>query len=219
METIRVLFCPVEAGGPVSEVDRRVAVLFDLVSEALAKATDALLASDPTIGREVADADPAIDRLTNEVERAVWSQITAGTQGDQLRQLVGVLLMLPELERSADLAEHIARRAIEHIGSDMTPLCRGIIQRMTEVALEMWRTVANAYADRSVEGIALKQVDEEIDTLHERLTREIASGTMSTAVAAQVTLLARFYERLGDHAVNLAKRVAAFRVNAPETAS
>lgn len=36
---------------------------------------------------------------------------------------------------------------------------------------------------------------------------EIASGAMPTRVAAQVTLLARFYERLGDHAVNLARRI------------
>jgi len=43
--------------------------------------------------------------------------------------------------------------------------------------------------------------------LHERLTREIAAETMPTAISAQVTLLARFYERLGDHAVNLSRRI------------
>ena len=48
------------------------------------------------------------------------------------------------------------------------------------------------------------RVDVEIDILRDRLTGEVAAETMPTAVAAQVTLLARFYERLGDHAVNLA---------------
>ena len=54
---------------------------------------------------------------------------------------------------------------------------------------------------------ALTEDDEEIDILHDRLTGEIAAGTMPSAVGAQVTLVARFYERLGDHAVNLARRI------------
>jgi phosphate transport system protein len=78
---------------------------------------------------------------------------------------------------------------------------------MAEVALEMWRDAADAYVDRTHQAHALAEADEEIDILHERLTKEIAAESMPTAIGAQVTLLARFYERLGDHAVNLARRV------------
>jgi phosphate uptake regulator len=46
-----------------------------------------------------------------------------------------------------------------------------------------------------------------MDILHDRLTSEIAGGSMPSAIGAQVTLVARFYERLGDHAVNLARRI------------
>ena len=124
-----------------------------------------------------------------------------------LRHLVGVLLILPELERSGDLAEHIAQRAVTNLGIEMSPLSRGIVQRMAEVALEMWRDAADAYGDRAAQAEALAEADEEIDILHERLTKEIAAESMPTAIGAQVTLLARFYERLGDHAVNLARRI------------
>ena len=197
-----------------ADIDRQVAVLFALVSEALARATDALLTGDPVAGQGVVDRDLEIDRLTHEVTQMVWDRIDSeAAQGDDLRDLVGVLLMLPELERSADLAEHVAQRAVESLGVEMSPLSRGIIQRMTEVALGMWRTAAEAYADRTAQGVALSEEDEEIDILHERLTREVATGAMPTAVAAQVTLLARFYERLGDHAVNLARRVGTFRAD------
>jgi phosphate transport system protein len=89
----------------------------------------------------------------------------------------------------------------------MSPLSRGIIQRMAEVALEMWHDAADAYGDSAAQAAALEEADEEIDILHERLTKEIAGESMPTAVGAQVTLLARFYERLGDHAVNLARRI------------
>jgi phosphate transport system protein len=79
---------------------------------------------------------------------------------------------------------------------------------MTEVALEMWNAAADAFGARIAPAIDLDEDDEEIDILHERLTGEVARGQMPSAVAAQVTLLARFYERLGDHAVNVASRIA-----------
>ena len=108
----------------------------------------------------------------------------------------------------ADLAEHIAQRAVFNLGAEMSPLSRGIVQRMTEVALEMWKAAVGAFGTQIPPAISLDEDDEEIDILHERLTGEVARGQMPTAVAAQVTLLARFYERLGDHAVNIASRIA-----------
>ena len=84
---------------------------------------------------------------------------------------------------------------------------RGMVQRMSDVALEMWREVATSYVTRTAAGTALDEADEELDILLERLTSEVASSAMPAQVAAQVTLLGRFYERLGDHAVNLARRI------------
>lgn len=192
-----------------SPVDRRIAQLFALVSEALAGATDALLHGEPIAAQAVIDSDRAIDELTAEVEQLVWEQIdNERPGGDRLRRLVGLLLILPELERSADLAEHVAQRAVNNLGAMMSPLSRGIVQRMTEVALEMWIAAAEAFSSQMAPLIALDEADEEIDILHERLTREVAREAMPTAIAAQVTLLARFYERLGDHAVNLARRIS-----------
>ncbi len=61
----------------------------------------------------------------------------------------------------------------------------------------------------------LAEDDKEIDILRQRLMDEIAAEAMPTPVASQVTLLARFYERLGDHAVNLARRIAVLRTPSP----
>ena len=78
---------------------------------------------------------------------------------------------------------------------------------MSEVALDMWRQATDSYVSRTAFATALEEADEELDILHDRLTSEVASSAMPPAVAAQVALLGRFYERLGDHAVNLAKRM------------
>jgi phosphate transport system protein len=186
----------------------RVGLLFAQVTEALARSTWALLNHDPQLGQDVVDGDQLIDELTAEIELAVWDRLKAAQlDWNQLNRAVGVLLILPELERSADLAEHIAQRAVTGLGAAMTPVCRGIVQRMSDVALDMWNQAAKAYAQGKVPCVELDEADEEIDVLHERLTNEVAAGNMDAAVGAQVTLLSRFYERLGDHAVNLARRI------------
>ncbi len=190
-----------------SAIDRSVVQLFALVSEGLAQATHALLAGERDTALEVIERDERVDALVAEVEAMVWAEIEGYRPERDLRHLVGLLQILPELERSADLAEHIAQRAVNSLGPQMSPLSRGIVQRMTEVALEMWGSVAGLFVDRATAGVDLAEDDEELDILHNRLTAEVALGQMPADVASQVTLLARFYERLGDHAVNLPRRI------------
>ena len=184
--------------------------LFASVSEALARATWALLNDDVALANAVVAADRLFDQKTAALEARVWCEIEKPADSRaSLRELVPVLLILPELERSADLAEHIASRACTSLGNQMTPTSRGIVQRMSEAALELWQAAGTAYARGSTEDLELHEADEELDILHGRLTAEVADGGMEPGVAAQVTLLARFYERLGDHAVNLSRRIAA----------
>ncbi len=197
----------------LASIDQSVAQLFALVREALAGATMALLDQDHELGLSVVAGDRTIDELTARVENSTWQMISRQTlDPTSLRQAVGILLMLPELERSADLAEHIAQRSLTDLGREMTPLSRGLVQRMSEVASAMWNMAAIAYVNRAAQGVELDDADEELDVLHERLSNEVASGHMTPSVAAQVTLLSRFYERLGDHAVNLTRRVEALHL-------
>jgi phosphate transport system protein len=51
-------------------------------------------------------------------------------------------------------------------------------------------------------------VDDELDALHDELSAEIAKGGTAVADAMQATLVGRFYERLGDHAVHVARRIS-----------
>ena len=107
-------------------IDHKVVQLFALVSEALSRATYALLNADALLGQEVIEGDQAVDDLTADVELMIWDQLQEQpVQTDELRYLVGLLLIIPELERSGDLAEHVAHRAVEHLGSSMSPRSRG----------------------------------------------------------------------------------------------
>jgi phosphate transport system protein len=193
-----------------SAIDLGVTRLFALVSEAVSGATTALLGGERETADTIVESDLVIDDITAEIELLVWQKIAASDQEiSRLKNLVSVLLILPELERSADLAEHIAQRAIFNIGPSMSPKVRGIFQRMSEIAITMWREAADAYIDRLSDAVDIDLADEELDNLRDQLTIEVSKAEMPMHISSQVILLGRFYERLGDHAVNLARRIAA----------
>jgi phosphate transport system protein len=80
---------------------------------------------------------------------------------------------------------------------------------MGHLAAAMWGQAADAWhaRDRSA-AAALGEGDREMDDLHASLTAELASGQMTTPVTMEMTIVARCYERLGAHALNIARRVA-----------
>jgi phosphate transport system protein len=79
---------------------------------------------------------------------------------------------------------------------------------MGAVGVDMWRSASDAWFER--DPLCYRRLDdrdEEMDDLHGSLTAELASGKTRVPVAMDMALVARFYERLGDHAVNISKRI------------
>ena len=191
-------------------IDEKVSRLFALVGEGLQAATEAFLAGDRDAANALVDRDKEIvDALYNDIEQLVQRQFfLQSPMAQDLRFLLSVIRIVPELERSADLAEHIAQRAARGLNAELTPRIRGLVEQMGRAGAAMWRNAADAYAERSP-GIAdqLKEDDDELDELHVSLTAELVSGKLSVPVALEMALVARFYERLGDHAVNIAQRI------------
>src|SRR5437762_473364 len=191
------------------EIDQKVIQLFALVSEGVAAATDALLAGDRETANYLVERDKLLDSLYHDVELLVQRQFALQSpMATDLRFLLSVLRIVPELERSGDLAEHIAQRAARGLSEALTPRIRGLVEQMGKVGTEMWREAADAYADRDgAVAVRLNDRDDELDELHVSLTAELVSGQLTVPVALEMALIARFYERLGDHAVNIAERI------------
>jgi phosphate transport system protein len=193
----------------LDEIDGHVTQLFALVKEGLAAATDALLSADREAGRAVVQKDRLVDELYLRVEELTLREVALqGPVASDLRFLLSVLRIVPELERSGDLVEHIARAAARGQTEELTPVIRGLVTEMGRVGVELWRMAADAYAER--DGSAARRIevgDDEMDELHVSLTAQIASGSVSLPVAIEMALVGRFYERLGDHAVNIARRI------------
>jgi phosphate transport system protein len=88
---------------------------------------------------------------------------------------------------------------------------------MGTLAADMWRQAADCWYQRDrAAALAVAERDEEMEQLYASLIAELASGRMALPVTMEMTLVARFYERLGDHAVTIARRVVYLAGTAPE---
>ncbi len=194
----------------LEQIDGQMVQLLALVVEALAAATDALLSGDANVAEVLSGRDELVGHVYGDVERLVNRSVALGAPSPRdLRFLLAALRVVPELSRSHELAEHIARRAAYGLGKELTPRARGLIDRLGKLGVAMWRRAADCWYERDSHAFKeLTERDDEMDELHSVLISEVAGSGLPASVVMEMALVARFYERLGDHAVNVARLVA-----------
>ena len=200
-------------------IEVKVIELFAMVAEDLPKATHALLTGDSEVLAVLIEREQVIDALYPEIEELVNREILLQQPvAADLRFLLSVLRIVPELERSHDLVIQIAARANHILSEDLSPRAKRLVERMGSLASAMWRQAADSWYQRDRSAArALQERDEEMDELHASLIGELAAGSMTVPVTMEMTLVARDYERLGAHAVNIARRVIYLAGTAPNT--
>jgi phosphate transport system protein len=190
-------------------IEAKIIEMFAVVAEDLAEATGALVRDDVQVAEVLAERGQVIDALYPAIEQLASREIALQAPvASDLRFLLAVLQIVPELARSHHLVVHIARRGERTRSEDLSPRCRQIVEREGTLASAMWREAADSWYQRDRSAVvALARRDQEMDDLHTSLMTELAAGAMTIPVTMEMTLVARFYERLGDHAVNIAQRV------------
>ncbi len=185
----------------------------DMVGHALEDATTALLEGDLALAERVVTADPHIDARQVELDaKAVELLARQAPVATDLRLLVASLRMSSSLERMGDLAAHIALVARRtHPDAAVPAAHREQIARMSQLGLNALQGASEVIANRDLALAAqVEKQDDELDHLMLEISREISSGGQETYTNAEIidlTLLIRFYERLGDHAVSLVRRI------------
>ena len=182
------------------------------VQDAVSRATRALLTADRELAERVITDDAAVDAVRERVEKRSFELLALQQPvATDLRMLVAALRMVADLERMGDLSVHVAKVARLRVPevavpTEMVPT----IERMATVAETMVGTVAGVIAARDVDGARkLESDDEEIDRLRRRSFRQMLDDSWPYGVepAVDIALLGRYYERIADHAVSLARRV------------
>ena len=119
---------------------------------------------------------------------------------------------MAEIERSADLAVNICKAARRLYGHGLDPRLRGLITRMAEQAQALYVAAIDSYVENdAAKAAAIDDMDSLLDGLQREFIQVIfeshAAGRIDLQVAVQLAVVARFYERIGDHAVNIGERV------------
>ena len=183
-----------------------------VVKVAVSLATQALLTADAEIAEKVISDDAAIDAARERVEERSFELLALQQPvASDLRMLVAALRMVADLERMGDLSVHVAKVARLRVPQVAVPAeIVPTIERMATVAEKMVGTVAGVIAERDVEGARqLEEDDEEMDQLRRSSFRLMLDDSWPHGVepAVDIALLGRYYERIADHAVSLARRV------------
>ena len=197
----------------LDDIRNDIARLGASIVELIPRVTDILLRQDLEGAEYVLRGDDEIDARSIDIEdRALTLLALQAPMAGDLRQIAAALKLAPEIERSADLCCNICKAARRIYGHDLDPKLRGGIQRMADQAHQEYKEVVEAYiAVDEARAAALRDMDDYLDDLHRQFIAQIfeshAAGTIDLQVALQMAVVARFYERLGDHAVNIADRV------------
>ncbi|MDX6239723.1 MAG: phosphate transport system protein [Kribbellaceae bacterium] len=182
------------------------------VSTAVRRSTTALLEADIRQAEQVIAADIELDAAGEGVEEKVFELMARQSPvANELRMLVAALRMVADLERMGDLAAHVSKIARLRYPAPAIPAeLHGVIVEMGDVAGRMVDSAGDVIKSRDVEAAArLESVDDEMDKLRSNQFRLMMDDNWphGVEVAVDIALLGRYYERIADHAVSMARRV------------
>jgi len=183
------------------------------VTEAIPRATEILLAQDLEGAEYMILGDDEVDTKALELEERCYAVLALQSPvATDLRRVVSALRIIAEVERSADLAVNICKAARRIYGHRLDPRLRGIVQKMGDQAHKLFKEATESYlTSDAMRAAALDDMDGYLDDLQRQFVQGIfeshSGDKIELQVAVQLAVVARFYERIGDHAVNIGERV------------
>jgi phosphate transport system protein len=196
----------------LNDLRKKLLLMGGSVESQLQDVLHALTERDSDLAIRVIENDLVVNKLDVEIDEACLCLLALHqpTAGD-LRFITTTMKISTELERMSDLAENIAERAIElNEEPQLKPYLD--IPRMAEWTIQMVKECLDAFVNRDAE-LARKvcRDDDFVDDLTEQLFRELVTfmledpGTITRA--ARLTFIGKYYERIADHATNVAELV------------
>ncbi|MEO5838125.1 MAG: phosphate signaling complex protein PhoU [Acidimicrobiales bacterium] len=197
----------------LDDIKQDVIELAAMVVESIPRATQALLDADLAAAQAVIDYDDFLDAKSLEIdEHCLRLLALQQPMASDLRVIMTAMRLNWDLERAGDLACNICKTIRRMYGTPIEPKLRGLIVQMSEEAYRLTHLAIDAYAERNVAlAAALDDMDDRLDALQRdfviALIEQHDRSVMPLQSAVQLALVARYYERLGDHAVNIGERI------------
>lgn len=187
---------------------QRLVELGDAVAERIVPVTDAFLAGDVSAARDHAQIEPMVTAGCKSLEDACLLLLARQSPvGADLRQIVAMIRSVSSVDRGAQLIVHVARSLTWVHPPSMPDRLREILGDLARQAAAVFRGGVDAVRRRDgLAAVELQSTDDAVDLLHKELLSELYSGGQSTDESISLALIARYYERLGDHGVELARQ-------------
>ena len=182
-----------------------------LCEEVIALASKALTEQDTALARRVAPLDTEIDQKERTIESMCLKLLLQQQPvARDLRQISAALKMITDMERIGDQAEDIAE--IVTFLDGHTAENDDLLREMAKAVIKMVTESVDAYVRRDT-ALAEKviaddnTVDRYFDDIKHRLIGSIARDPDGGEYALDVLMIAKYFERIGDHATNIAEWV------------
>ncbi len=183
-----------------------------LVEDAIQKSIKALTERNRDLAVAVIDGDRTVNTYDVEIEEecirllALWQP-----KGSNLRFITTAIKIITDLERMGDLAVDVCERAIELL--DEPPLKPYIdIPRMAEAAQKMLKDSLDAFIAKDADlALIVCERDDFVDNLNHQIFNELLvymlQDPKNISRAVRITYIAKYLERIADHATNIAEMV------------
>jgi phosphate transport system protein len=196
----------------LAELKENVLKMGTMVEEAIYHAVKSLKERDDELAQKVIDGDDAIDDFMVEIEDCCITLLALQQpMARDLRVITTAIKIITDLERMADLAGDIAKVTLRISGQ---PLIKPLIDipRMMQITQTMTRVSLDAYVHEEPEQVlCLIDYDHEVDDLYNQVFRELMVIMMADPhtikQSAQLLFVARYLERIADHATNVGESV------------
>ena len=184
----------------------------ELCEVAIDKATTALQQGSIEQAKEVIAADEEIDQMEKDIERLCLKLLLQQQPvARDLRQISAALKMITDMERIGDQTSDIAEIIISEKKSEASDIPK--IGKMSEAAARMVRDSVRAYVNKDLElARQVMEADNEVDLLFEDNKKELIDFIAQNngdqgKEAIDLIMVAKYLERIGDHATNIAEWV------------
>jgi phosphate transport system protein len=197
----------------LEQIGESIVRLAAMATEFIPRGTDVLLSMNLNDARALIEEDDVLDELSIEIEDRCYHLLALQQpMASDLRAIVTAIRLTSEIERSADLMVNVAKGARRIYPIQLDPKVSGLIEHMSEEAVRLYKVAIDAYVEQDASlAAALDDMDDELDGLHRDYIEAIFESHRQTNLpleaAVQLALIGRYYERIGDHAVNVGNRV------------
>ena len=184
-----------------------------LIENAIDRAVGAVFKQDESLAESAIEFDSEVDRKERDIEsRCLKLLLQQQPVARDLRTISSALKMITDMERIGDQAADIAE--ITHrLKQTDAPLCDTHIKDMSKSTIRMVKESVDAFVARDL-ALAQKVIaeDDEVDDMfvhvRDELVQMLKKEESEPAAVIDVLMIAKYFERIGDHATNIAEWVA-----------